>query len=221
MIRQDYILRMIEQAAQMLARLVKHRKEGNVDDAQKLEHETAGTFLELTGEHLDKWNDEQIYGHVRRSGPPVEFPFRLGVAIALLESRAELCVQQGDPGGAGRALARAIGVLLRAKIESVNADVPGFAPGLQDLLAKIPPGEMPVATAGLLVCCYEHTGQFAEAEDALFHLQEQVGNDADVRQLGETFYQRLLRRPDAALADGDLPRAEVEQGAVQWAKLFS
>lgn len=221
MIRQDYILRMIEQAAQLIARLLKLGDEGHRIGARELEEETAAKFLELTSENLEEWNDEKLYSHLKRHGPPIEFPIRLGVAVALLDGRAQSLDQSGAKAEANEFLSRAIGILLRSKIESQRADLPEFAPGLEDLLGRLDQAQMPVGTAGLLVCYCEHVGQFAAAEDALFRLQEIVGNDRDVKKLGERFYQRLLRETDQTLAAGNLPRAEVEQGAAQWRELFS
>ncbi len=220
MIRQDYILRMIEQAAQMIARLLRMGDEGNRLGARELEEETAAKFLDITRENLAEWNDEKLYAHLKRNGPPIEFSIRLGVAVSLLDGRARCLEKNGAHAEANEFLARGIGILLRSKIESQRADIPEFAPGLEDFLGRMDDANMPVRTAGLLVCYHEHMGQFSAAEDALFRLQELVGSDRDVMKLGEGFYQRLLRETDETLEAGNLPRPEVEQGAAQWRKLF-
>jgi len=57
---------------------------------------------------------------------------------------------------------------------------------------------------------YERTGQFGKAEDALFAILDgDVDNDLALT-FGLSFYERLLGKSDAQLADGNLPRAEVE-----------
>jgi hypothetical protein len=220
MIRQDYILRMIEQAAQMIARLLNLADEGDRNGARELEGETAAKFLDLTGANLEEWGDEKLYAHLKRNGPPVEFSIRLGVAVALLDGRAQCLEKSGLTAEANEFVGRAIGILLRSKIESHRADIPEFAPGLEGFLGRMDDANMPVGTAGLLVCYHEHMRQFAAAEDALFRLQELVGNDRDVMMLGQDFYRRLLRETDETLEAGNLPRPEVEQGAAQWRKLF-
>jgi len=59
---------------------------------------------------------------------------------------------------------------------------------------------------------YEATGQFAKAEDALYSILDAVGGDPEVVGFGRAFYERILRRSDAALLAGNLPRGEAEQG---------
>lgn len=220
MIRQDYILRMIEQAAQMIAQLIKLRADGDQSMAARLEREGAGRFLQLDPEDLCAWDESRIFRHLRDKGVPIEFPLRLGFALALLRERADAMDRQGRTDQAANVLSKAVGLLARAGIEAVHADVPSFAPGLADLLQRIPPDRLPSETVVLLVCYFEHAGRFAEAEDALFQLQEITGPGAEVRRLGDSFYQRLRRMSDERLAAGNLPREEVEQGAEQWRKLF-
>jgi hypothetical protein len=61
-----------------------------------------------------------------------------------------------------------------------------------------------------LLFYYEARGMFAQAEDVLFQWIE-IG-DAEAKQAGAEFYERLLGKSDEELERGDLPRAEVEQG---------
>lgn len=64
----------------------------------------------------------------------------------------------------------------------------------------------------MLMRHYEATGQFAKAEDALFSILDDLGSDAEVIAFGRAFYERLLRRSDASLLAGNLPRGEAQQG---------
>jgi hypothetical protein len=67
-------------------------------------------------------------------------------------------------------------------------------------------------TQASLMQHYERNGEFAKAEDALCAMLEaEPGNDL-ILEFGTMFYRRLLVQSDAALARGNLPRAEVEEG---------
>ena len=64
----------------------------------------------------------------------------------------------------------------------------------------------------MLMQHHERTGEFAKAENALFAmLDAEPGNEAIV-EFGVAFYKRMLAQSDAALMEGKLPRAEVEEG---------
>jgi hypothetical protein len=54
------------------------------------------------------------------------------------------------------------------------------------------------------------------AEDVLFAWRHRDGPDDMLLELGRQFYQRLKRRTDDELVEGNLPRAEVEQGEAEW-----
>jgi hypothetical protein len=62
----------------------------------------------------------------------------------------------------------------------------------------------------LLMEHYEQTGQFGKAEDALFAILDGDVDHEVALNFGISFYERLLGKSDAQLADGNLPRNEVE-----------
>ena len=71
---------------------------------------------------------------------------------------------------------------------------------------------LPTRTQALLMQHYEHTGQFAKAEDALFTMLEAEPENDAIAEFGIVFYQRLLAQTDAVLNGANLPRAEVAEG---------
>jgi hypothetical protein len=66
------------------------------------------------------------------------------------------------------------------------------------------------------MCYHEHLGQFGQAEDVLFALRQREGGASQLQELGNQFYERLLRHTDAELKAGNLPREEVEIGVRDW-----
>jgi len=146
MIRQDYLLRMIEQAAQMIAELIRRRQNDDPTAAEEIEREGAERFLELQVPDLERWDARRLFQHVRGLGSPLELPLRVGLAVSLLEERGDWMKRQGRTQDGAALIAKAIEVLARARLEAA---------------------------------------------------------------LG-----------DENLAEGDLPRVEVEQGARQWEELF-
>ena len=88
---------------------------------------------------------------------------------------------------------------------------PEFVPTVEALVTAWPVQPLPRQTLALLMRHYEETGQYAKAEDALFTLLDEMGADQELVAFGQAFYERILRRSDAALLAGNLPRKEAEQ----------
>jgi len=59
---------------------------------------------------------------------------------------------------------------------------------------------------------HERTGEFAKAENALFALLDADPDNAAIVEFGVAFYKRMQAQSDAALAEGALPRSEIEEG---------
>jgi hypothetical protein len=80
------------------------------------------------------------------------------------------------------------------------------------LVAALQTAPLPVRTQAGLMQHFERTGEFARAEDAFFTTLDSEPDNMALVEFGIAFYQRLLTQSDAALVEGKLPRAEVEEG---------
>jgi len=67
----------------------------------------------------------------------------------------------------------------------------------------------------MLMRQYEQQGAFAKAEDALFDLLDAEPGNTKAVDLGIAFYERLRGENDMALANGNLPRQELEAGLAE------
>jgi hypothetical protein len=215
-IRQDYLLRMIEQAARLLARLTGLDGKRDGAEATELSRQLARQWLAVDEETLLQMDECALIDHLQHQGSVAEFPVRLGIAISLLQARQRQLQEAGRAGGAAQARATALGLLLRAHIQGIAPELPGFTPRLTDLHGEMVFDELPDRTVVLLICHHEHEGQFAMAEDVLHALKERNGRSPWLLELGREFYERLLKHDDAELAEGNLPRSEVESGLAEW-----
>jgi hypothetical protein len=80
---------------------------------------------------------------------------------------------------------------------------------LKEALKEAP---LPPRTHAMLVQHHERAGEFAKAENALFALLDGEPDNGAIVEFGVAFYRRMLAQNDAALTEGALPRAEVEEG---------
>lgn len=216
MIRQDYLLRLIEQVAQVFARLLKLQGEAPRVEFQAAVDRTASEWLGLTREELLSLTEDDLIQRLQLRGSIAEFPLRVGIAIRLLKVEAERSAADGDAPAAEDALVCATCVLLRAHILGVAPELPDFTPVLDELLMFVQQQRMPTRVGVLLMCHYENQGDFAGAEDVLGELRDSLGYSEWLRDLGRAFYDRLFRHPAEDLVEGNLPRQEVEEGIREW-----
>jgi hypothetical protein len=86
------------------------------------------------------------------------------------------------------------------------------------VLAALDDVALPPDVKSKLVVFYEHAGRYSQAEDCLFELAES-GTDA-IRELGESFYERLADKADEDLQKGNLSRKELEEGLAEFRAKF-
>lgn len=118
---------------------------------------------------------------------------------------------------------RALDLVLEAGIEELGE--PDIPERVERLRVAVAPLGRSAASWERLHRYLASSGAYAQAEDALFAWSAAVGEasgspaevsgDAALRYLsavGGSFYRALAELDDAALAEGDLPRDEVEEG---------
>jgi hypothetical protein len=116
----------------------------------------------------------------------------------------------GEAGGGGDS--RSLHMLLEAYL-AIGADLePGHRGKIDELLARFTVGKLSEGTLVRVAEYQELSGRFAKAEDAHWALLERGPWQAG-GLVG--FYERLLKRSDAELESGDLPRTEVLEGLAE------
>ena len=132
--------------------------------------------------------------------------------VTLLREAAEIASGDNRTEEAREIYLKALHILLGVLSQEDPAGFPEFVPGVDAIVTALQGKPLPVQTLTVLMRRYEATGQFAKAEDALFSILDAVGADPGVTGFGREFYERILRRSDASLVAGNLPRGEALQG---------
>lgn len=94
-------------------------------------------------------------------------------------------------------------------------DLPPYAPVPAELHAALAEFVLPVESGLLLLEHYETQQQFARAEDLIFASLTYPEQTQTWQQAGRAFYERLLPLPDAQLRAGGLSRDEVQTGLAE------
>lgn len=214
MYRDDYIMRMIRQFGQVITYVLGLRRRRDFALALISTDEALRDRLGIGSEALAERSEREILALIRFRDREGLWREEAAYIAALLYAEAAIYAEREDaPRSAARAL-RALQLLAEAALDAADP-LPDYAPPRAELLALLRDYAIPARTRAALLQLCEQQGDFAGAEDQLFHLLDEHPGDAELRGVGLAFYERLLARDDAALAAGGLPRAEARAGLAE------
>jgi tetratricopeptide (TPR) repeat protein len=202
--KDDFLTRLQAQLFETLEQVRALEAAGHLDEALVALHEAQRSIVGLDHALLHRLPSADLLRLLGPSGfPDVE---RCLQCAELLAAEFEVRAAQGDadPAQAHKALDLYLNAL---------AAEPGFAPHLHARLTALSQAlayAVPSAAQRGLAEVYVRAGRFDEAENWLYRWAETEPEAARAR--AEVFYRELLGLDDAALEDGGLPRAEVEEG---------
>lgn len=202
--KDDFLTRVHEQLARVLAQARQLGSAGRTDEALAALHDAQRGIVGLDADLLRRIGSADLLLLLGGTGTPdVE---RCLQCAELLAAEVELRAARGeaDPAGAQKAL--------DLFLNALDAE-PGFAPHYGEHLQGLTRGlgdAVPPRTQEDLVSAYTHAGRFDEAENWLYRFLDAEPEAAQTR--AEAFYRELLALDDGVLAAGGLPRGEVEEG---------
>ena len=214
MLRRDYIVGMIEELGQFLARVRQQVTDREYSEADG-ELEQALERLLGPGRDVEKLSETELLALLTLDGPTQMVREKALILVALLQEAGRLRVAQGREREGEACWLKALNLLLAVSFQDTDLEFPEFVPKIDLLRDQLGEAELPLQTLAALWRHYERTGEFARAEDALANLREAEPDNSALRDEARAFYERLLRESDGALAAGNLPRAEVEAGLAE------
>lgn len=206
-IRQDFILRMIEQLAEAFGRIFAG---DTVDDEQRALFEIEGALAKTF-----RTRRELLFMHPEDNIE--EFDPRLSAEVGrMFLEHARLSDSQGRPSASDRSFELGIQCLRNAIGEELShSDMTST-----DLMRELLRSERITTVLGADDMAETWRDIFEEearlqhypaAEDALFHAIDLAPNPTDHVRRGIRFFENLLKLPDEVLDESDLPRVEVEE----------
>lgn len=210
MIRRDYIVRMIEEFAQALARIRALKKDRNLAEATLLTEEEFKRITGLDSALLLKLSETELLARLIQSDSMHAVREKMFFLTTLLKETGDIAAAEGREEESRACYLKGLHLLLDSLARGDGFEQPEFVPKVDLFVGAL--GEVPLATSALLMEHYERTGQYAKAEDALFAILDADPENAVALEFGISFYERLLGQVDSRLADGNLPREEVETG---------
>src|SRR6266498_94255 len=203
MYQRDYLMRQIEQAARVLAAIMRKALGGEPDQAHQ-------PLLGVSQRVVSTLTDEQLIS-LLTSGSMPDLR-RVASVLEVVKSEANVHTQAGNQQAAATRYRRALtlaGYLAGRSDELLDTGLAG------DLVERT--GGMALSPSQRLTLArvLESLGRYADAEDALFEAIDDLPADTGLVDAGIAFYQRLLALQDADLETGGLPREEVKSSLAE------
>ena len=212
MIRRDYILRMIEEFAQALARIQSlKRSQSWGEAAAALDAE----FKRLIGDGAQavaRLSEADLLARLMQDGPTHVVRDKTLMLTTLLKDAGEIAVAEDRLDEGRECYLKALHLLLEGLATEEVFDCPEFVPKVEMLKEALQSAPLSLRAHAMLMQHHERTGEFAKAENALFAMLDAEPDNGAIVEFGVGFYKRMLEQSNTALADGGLPRAEAEEG---------
>lgn len=208
MYQKDYLLRIAESAARVIAQVIYGR---NIEDYQgslSLIDEQFRQTLGMGLGFIHSVSEETLLSLLTSLGTlDTE---KCWLTATLLKAEGDIYSAQSDTNEAYYSYLKSLDLFLIVLLDTHNISSADDFPEVEHLLNELEAYNLPQQTNEMIFRYYEKTGRYARAEDVLLEMLETNPSDSDLFERAVTFYERLKRKSLADLEAGNLSRDEVE-----------
>jgi Family of unknown function (DUF6483) len=215
MIRRDYIIRMIEEFIQVLARIQSLKKGQLWREADGLIDEEFNHLVGGGAQVVAQLNETELLAKLIQGEPTQVVHHKTLVLTTLLKEAGDLAVAQDHLVEGRMCYLKGLSLLLHSIARGEQLNSPDFVPKVDVFVESLQNSPLPLALQVRLMQHYEQIGAFGKAEDVLFAMLETEPKEPRILDFGINFYQRLKNQSDTNLSAGNLPRAELETGMAE------
>lgn len=215
MIQRDYILRMIEEFRRVVEVIMAYRSEGRWQEIVGTVDEQFRRLIGVSSREAIHLSETDLTARLMRGEATQVVRDKMLFLIRLFKEAGDAATAQDRLDEGHDLLLRGLELRVGTYWGEEPSERADFAPPVEAFTGALAGTTIPPRTQAILMHHYERTGAYAKAEDALFGLLETASGKAEVLDWGIAFYERLRGRSDAALADGNLPRSELEAGLAE------
>ena len=219
MSQSDYILRIAEEVGRALAQVLYNRQIKDYAAAHKLIDEQCKQAFGMGIGFMRSVPEETLLS-MFTSFDTLDTEKCWLLAI-LLKAESDIYQDQGNTSESYYSYIRSLNLILEVLLLDTTNSGKDVVPQLDDLLSSLSDYELPTSTKLLLFQYFDHTNQYARAEDLLFEMLEAGDDGREILARGISFYQRLARKSDTELRAGNFSREEVDEGLARLERLRS
>jgi hypothetical protein len=215
MIRQDYILRMIEEFMQVLSRISSLKRSQRWREADELIDGEIKRLLSAGAQAVAQMSETELLAKLIQGEPTQVVRQKALVLTTLLKEAGDLAVAQDRAAESRACYLKGLNLLLETLARADTAAFPDFVPKVEAFVHALQDAPLPLNTQARLMQHFERLGEFGKAEDALFAILETEPREPKLLDFGIGFYQRLGAHSDSNLSAGNLPRVELQAGLAE------
>lgn len=215
MIRRDYILRMIEEFCEALSRIRALKQDRRWQEAAGTLDEQFQRLIGTDPATAARLTETELLARLIRGEPTMAVREKTLLLSTLFREAGDVAASLDQLAESRACYSKGLHLLLETLGRNEVFECPDFVPRIDVFTAALSDAPLPPDTQALLMQHYERAGAFAKAEDALFALLDADPNNPGLIRFGIAFYERLQSHSQANLADGNLPREEVEAGLAE------
>ena len=211
MIRQDYLMRMIEQLVKVLAKILFNKEAGNYKEAINNIDIAFNNILGLDYNLLNELSAKDIISLLGISKDDTTASIKCIVIAKLLKEKAEIeKLNSKENSSLFYDYQKVISLYLEGILNNKNTEIElrNYYSDVKEIV-KIIEDEIPQDTRFGLFKFYELLGEYDKAEDELFRLKNL--NYPNIEEEGILFYRNLDKLSDIDLMKGNLSKKEVAQ----------
>lgn len=217
MLRNDYIMRQIEQFINSLARILNFKKSGEYVEAFQVAGETFQQLFGVGSKFFNSLSIRDLIALLKTNN--ILDKDRAIIIAALLKAEGDVFAVGGLPDESYYRHLKSLNLYLEAFLSDERTLLAEYFSDITSLLDSLESYELPAETKSRLWQYYEKDLCYSKAEDLLYELMEENTNQGPILEVVENFYHRLLQKSDQDLLAGGLPRDEIEEGLTGLHKL--
>ncbi|MDO7907825.1 DUF6483 family protein [Paenibacillus sp. JX-17] len=207
MLRRDYLVRMIEEMTDVVARVFTLKQDKKHTEALLELDELLRKQFRLNSRLLNSMSAEDIIEWFRlRDGVEVD---KVQQVARILEEEGRVLLDQGEQDEGIVRLIKSLHLYIYSDLNGAAREPQQLGDRIRDTLAAVKDYKLPQQTRMLLARFHEEQQKFDEAENLWYRL---VRDTPELRSEAVAFYERLLTRNPEELEAGGLPLDEVQEG---------
>jgi hypothetical protein len=207
MLKQDYILRQIEQLIRVLTDSIGLTRSKDYAGGLRTLDNAFKDFFGWDSNLINAIPEAYLVGMLKHGG--VLDGDRAAFMAVLLKAEGDIFEAMEEHAKAHHRHLRALHLYLAIFEHGIRTSLPEELDQSDAILDQVSDYELPTETRHRLWRYFGVRGQYAKAEDTLFDLLDEPEVDPSLLQQGIAFYRSLLTRSDEALEEGSLTRHEV------------
>lgn len=210
MVKNDYVMRMIEQLSVVIGQIIGLKNEKKYEESQEILNTTLKRYLGLNLQSLDILSYRDLIRVISAGEKPDSE--KCIILAELLKQESGIYAAQGNHINSFNLQLKSLNILIEVLLTDADVYSEQYLDKIKEIINLVKAYEIPSDSKGLLFQFYELTGSYDKAEDVFFEWLESEKDSKDVIDKGTAFYKRLMDKGEKELIKGNLPVNEVVEG---------